>query len=100
MSTTTSDAVDNLEIFCRQVSSRSRENSRAFFLLYHEKHYGNSLSIIGQEIDSMIRVVYLLTVGDLNYRQELIDASVKGERWRYKGSTKPITDRDMVEVTT
>ena len=95
-----STAVENLEVFCRQVSSRSRENLSAFFLLFQEKHYGNALSIIGQEIDSMIRVVYLLTISDLDYRKKLVGDSVEGRGWKHKGTGKRITDREMVEVST
>jgi len=95
-----SQSLSNLEIFCRQVLNRSHENATAFLLLHQYKLWGNALSIIGQEIDSMIRVVYLLSISNLSYRNELIDASVNGDRWTYQGTQKPITDRHMVEVTT
>lgn len=91
---------DNLEVFCRQVNSRSQENFSAFHLSFHEKHYGNALSIIGQEIDSMIRVVYLLTISDLDHREQLVADSVEGRKWKHKGTRKRITDREMVEATT
>ncbi len=48
----------------------------------------------------MIRVVYLLSVADLKYRNALIKASVNGERWRHAGTKKPITDRQMVDIAT
>jgi hypothetical protein len=95
-----SDSVDTLRVFCRQVNSRSQENFSAFHLLFHEKHWGNVLSIIGQEIDSMIRVVYLLTIVDKEHRKQLIDDSVGGRKWTHKGSTRRITDRQMVETAT
>jgi len=96
----TSDPADNLEVFCRTVTSRSRENLSAFYLLFQEQHYGNALSIIGQEIDSMIRVMYLLTISDLAYRQQLIDDAVDGRQWKHRETGKRITDREMVEVST
>jgi hypothetical protein len=96
----TGEEKENLEIFCRQVEHRSGENFMAFHMLYQAKLYGNILSIIGQEIDSMIRVVYLLSVVDLGYRNSLIRASVSGERWTHNGTTKIITDRQMVDVAT
>jgi hypothetical protein len=96
----TDEEKENLEIFCRQVEHRSVENIIAFYMLFPAKLYGNGLSIIGQEIDSMIRVVYLLSIADLAYRNALIRASVSGERWMHKGTTKVITDRQMVEVAT
>lgn len=96
----TDEERENLEIFCRQISNRSGENFSAFHMLFHSKLYGNILSLIGQEIDSMIRVVYLLSISDLDYRNALIRASVNGERWRHQGTGKPITDRQMVTVAT
>jgi hypothetical protein len=78
----THEETENLQIFCRQISDRPRENFAAFHLLFQAKVYGNTLSLIGQEIDSMIRAVYLLSVADIKYRNALIKASVNGERWR------------------
>lgn len=96
----TKEEREDLEIFCRQVNHRSGENFIAFHMLYQANLYGNILSIIGQEIDSMIRVVYLLSITDTSYRNALIRASVNGERWMHKGTTKVITDRQMVDVAT
>ena len=49
----------------------------------------------------MVRVIYLLQIGDFRERQRLIQNLMDGERWRVKtskGSWKLVTDRDMVEV--
>ncbi len=54
------------------------------------------VSILRQELDSMIRVMYLLSIPDLKYRAELMHASIEGKKWTQKGTRKRITDRDMV----
>ena len=46
----------------------------------------------------MVRVIYLLAQSDHNLRQQLITASVNGERWRRKDGKGLITDREMVNL--
>jgi hypothetical protein len=46
----------------------------------------------------MVRVIFLLSISDAAYRDELIRASVEGHRWVVKGSRRRITDRDMVSL--
>ncbi|MGD2207471.1 MAG: hypothetical protein PVH17_11905, partial [Anaerolineae bacterium] len=46
----------------------------------------------------MIRVIYLLSLSDIAYRNELIRASIDGHRWTAKGSNRRITDREMVDL--
>ncbi len=87
-----------LEIFCRQIRQRSEENRKAFAVLFHNDIIGNSVSILRQELDSMIRVIYLLSIDDIDYRNELIELSVQGKKWTRKGNKAQVTDRDMVEL--
>ncbi len=87
-----------LAIFCRQIRQRSEENKKAFVVLYHNDIIGNSVSILRQELDSMIRVIYLLSIDDVDYRNELIELAVQGKKWKRKGSKAQVTDRDMVEL--
>lgn len=46
----------------------------------------------------MVRVIFLLSIADKSYRQQLIDASVNGSKWTVKGKSACITDREMVEL--
>jgi hypothetical protein len=50
------------------------------------------VSALRQELDSLIRVVYLLSVRDLERRDNLIRGAVRGDKW-------PVRDREMVELT-
>jgi hypothetical protein len=87
-----------LEIFCRQIRARSDEHRASIRLVYHEGLLSQVLAILRQELDSMIRVIYLLSISDMPYREALIKASVEGRKWTAKGSKRRITDREMVDL--
>ena len=72
--------MSNLAIFLRQVRSRSLEHQRAMELLASARLAGQMVSVLRQELDSMVRVIYLLTQSP-ERRELLIDASVRGEKW-------------------
>jgi hypothetical protein len=57
------------------------------------------VSILRQELDSLVRIVFLLSQVDLQYRSQLIEDSVAGRRWLQRNSHHPVTDREMVELT-
>lgn len=90
--------MNQLEEFCRQIRARSVEHKRVALLLYNNELPSQVVAVLRQELDSMIRVIYLLTITDKNYRTELIRASVEGRPWTKKDSRKRITDRDMVDI--
>ena len=87
----------HLEIFCRQVRARSDDHREAVVRLHHGGPPSQIVSILRQELDSMIRVIYLLSISDMAYREQLIKASIEGRKWTHKGSRRRITDRDYRE---
>lgn len=90
--------MDEKAVFLRQIRSRSAEHRRAFDTLYNDRLYGVCISILRQELDSLVRTVYLLSK-PIDRRMELISASAQGHRWLQEYSRKPITDKEMVELT-
>jgi hypothetical protein len=56
------------------------------------------ISILRQELDSMVRVIYLLAIRDHAYRETLIEASVNGRQWTVEGKKARITDKEMTEL--
>jgi hypothetical protein len=66
-----------LRKFCRQVRSRSSENQAAFQILTSAELHAPAIGLLRQELDSMIRVVYLLELNAAE-RFRLIDDSVNG----------------------
>jgi hypothetical protein len=56
------------------------------------------VSVLRQELDSLVRAIFLLKVRDRDYRSNLIQACVEGRIWCQKGSKRRITDRQMVDI--
>ncbi len=67
-----------LSTFCRQVRSRSAEHRAAMHAL--RALPGQMVSVLRQELDSLVRVVFLLAQGNRRYRLQLIKASVEGKK--------------------
>lgn len=89
--------MSSLNIFLRQVSNRSSEHQRAMGLLAEARLAGQMVAVLRQELDSMVRVIYLLTQKP-ERRETLLDASVRGEQWTREASRAKITDKDMVDL--
>jgi hypothetical protein len=90
--------LDDVDIFVRQIRSRSIEHKIAVELLARADVNGQIVAVIRQEVDSLIRVVYLLSL-PLTRRNELISESVGGSRWRKEEGRGFITDREMVDLS-
>lgn len=86
--------------FCEILRKRSAEHSEAMRRV--KDLPGMMVSILRQELDSMIRAVYLLSISDFDKRNRLIKQALDGEKWTEltkNGKSKIITDRDMVELS-
>lgn len=90
--------MSDLEMFCRQVRARSYENAEAIALLHRGGVTSQVVSVLRQELDSMVRVIFLLSIDDMAYRERLIKDSVEGRRWKTKDGKKNITDKEMVDL--
>lgn len=85
--------------FVEIVKSRSKENTDSINLLFEKGIIGNCISILRQELDSFIRVIYLSKLGDMDERKRLMQLTINGEQWNeltINGRLRKITDRDMV----
>jgi hypothetical protein len=67
-------------------------------LMFENHLLGQMVAILRQELDSMIRVIYLLSVPDHRYRRQLIEASINGQQWTVKGKKARITDKEMAKL--
>jgi hypothetical protein len=88
--------MSELQTFCRQVRARSAEHRQAIEAL--RALPGQMVSILRQELDSLVRVVFLLSQKDRQYRSRLIADTVSGRRWTRSDARQPITDREMVDL--
>jgi hypothetical protein len=86
------------ETFCRVIRARSYENREAIKLLHQGGVTSQIISILRQELDSMVRLIYLLNINDRNYRDSLINATLTGRKWTKQGSQELVTDSEMVHL--
>ncbi len=91
-----------LKEFCDMIRKRSEENRRAMLCFArHIDVLSPAVSILRQELDSMIRVIYLLSIKDLAERNKLVHLTMTGRKWKRlnaKGKIQEIRDNDMVDI--
>ncbi|WP_282118534.1 hypothetical protein [Ruegeria atlantica] len=58
---------------------------------------GQMVSVLRQELDSMVRAIYLLTQKP-ERRKLLIGALLRGELWTRDGTRGRVTDKEMVDL--
>lgn len=85
---------ENVQNFINIVKKRSQENIKSFQLLYDNQLYGNCISILRQELDSYVRIIYLNILNE-SFKNELINQTLRGRRWRNFGQI--ITDAGMLK---
>lgn len=52
-------------------------------MLFGRELYGNCISILRQELDSMVRAIYLLPIDDLDLRGSFIEQTLNEEKWSF-----------------
>lgn len=87
--------MSDIQIFERQVRHRSSEHLKAMSVLAAHRLYGPMISVLRQELDSMVRVIFLLAQ-PIDIRDQLIADSVSGRKW--KVGRQKVTDRQMVDI--
>ena len=83
--------MESLQRFGQIVRKRSYENKQAIHLLVKNDLLGNAVSVLRQELDSMVRVIYLLSCSE-EIRLSLIQNTLSGIKWN-------TTDRKMVDYS-
>jgi hypothetical protein len=87
--------------FIELVKSRSEENRLSLNNLYENRLLGNCISILRQEIDTFIRIIYLGRLSSVHERERLIALTFNDKKWNMQtvsNKTKNITDKDMVDI--
>ncbi len=87
--------------FCKTVRERSIEHQKAVSILLENGIIGLAITVLRQEIDSLIRVSYLCSLGANSVELERLIANfVSGEKWdrETQNGQKRITDRQMVDL--
>ena len=80
------------EIFIRQILHRSNEHIRAMEVLSAANIPSQMIALLRQELDSMVRVIYLLSQ-EPSRQTLLIEDSVNGRKWPQSNRRGNVTDR-------
>jgi len=67
------------------IDHRLEENWKSFNILLGLKHYGNCISIICQELDQYVRILFLLKQNAIE-QENLINNSINNQKWHKIGS--------------
>lgn len=86
--------MDDLDKFCNIVKNRSEENAKTIKLLYENQLYGNCVGILRQELDSMVRVLFLLAC-EQSQRIMFIKQTLNNEKWH--DGKRTITDYLLIK---
>jgi len=86
----------NTEQFCNIVRQRSKENKQAIGLLSRAGLTGQVMSVLRQELDSIVRVIFLLSQ-TIEEREHLINLTLTGKKWKLRTNAN-VTDKQMVEL--
>jgi hypothetical protein len=82
--------------FSALIKERSSGNASLVSSLQEQKLYAQEIAILRQDIDFLLRISYLLTIGDRAERIALMEAMIKGQEW--KTGKKSITDASMAAI--
>ena len=83
--------------FRRLISKRLEENWKSFTILYDINHYGNCISILCQELDQYIRLLYLMKQPK-HIKDQLLSNSINDQKWHTIGNDNKkvfIVDKDI-----
>jgi hypothetical protein len=87
------------EQFCKILKERSKEHQAAVILMLGNRMYGQVISILRQELDSMVRTIFLLEKSDLDIRNHYMSQTLNNRKWTFPNSRALVTDRHMVELS-
>lgn len=85
-----------IENFCNLLRERSTEHISSGQLLFANGHYGQVVSILRQELESLVKAVFLIDQ-DIPTRLYFIEQTLNNNRWTYPNTRTLVTDRHMVD---
>lgn len=82
--------ISEKEAYTRLISHTLKENWKSFSILFELKHYGNCISIMCQELDQVIRLLYLIKSRS-HEKDELIAQAINSQKWFLLGPDRKKT---------
>lgn len=68
------------DAYKKMIGHRLEENIKSFKLLFDIKHYGNCISIMCQELDQVVSLLFLLN-SDKHNKKSFIQSSINSQKW-------------------
>jgi len=81
----------------RLISNRLKENWKSYKILFQMKHYGNCISLMCQELDQVISLLFLLNRSEYE-KEKLITQSINNQKWflhKPDGKKEYITEKEL-----
>jgi hypothetical protein len=72
--------ISPIDEYKKIILQRLDENRKSFDLLFGIKHYGNCISIMRQELDQVIKLLFLLN-STKNEQNQYIESSINNHKW-------------------
>lgn len=72
--------ISEKEAYKRLISRTLEENWKSFTILFELKHYGNCISLVCQELDQVIRILFL-SKSRAHEVDELISQALNSQKW-------------------
>ena len=72
--------ISPIDEYKKIISQRLDENRKSFDLLFGIQHYGNCISIMRQELDQVIKLLFLLN-STKSEQMQFIEASINNHKW-------------------
>jgi hypothetical protein len=90
--------ITSIDEYKKIIIQRLDENRKSFELLFGIKHYGNCISIMRQELDQVIKLLYLLN-STKNEQKQFIESSINNHKW-YKVNSDNTKDYITEDILT
>jgi len=93
--------ISQTDEYKKLINHRLEENMKSFKLLFEIKHYGNCISIMCQELDQIIRLLFLLN-SIPSERKQFMESSINSQKWyRLNSDNKKehISDEMLLKFT-
>jgi hypothetical protein len=93
--------ITQVEEYKKLISHRLDENMKSFKLLFDMKHYGNCISIMCQELDQIMKLLFLLNRNKTE-RKQFMESSIESHKWfilNKENKKEYITDDDIAKYS-
>jgi hypothetical protein len=93
--------IAQVDEYKKLINHRLDENVKSFKLLFEMKHYGNCISIMRQELDQIMKLLFLLNRNKVE-RKQFMESSIESHKWfvlNKENRKEYITEEDIAKYS-